>query len=376
VLYNQTSDNYGECIFSVRDTGVGVPPEHQQRIFEAFTQEDSSTTRKYGGTGLGLTISNKILNIMDSKLELESNSGGSRFFFSIQTTIEYAPLFPPLESLPPIKKVLVIDDNANNRLILEKMLHFIGVSVVAAANGINGLEILHNDTSIDALILDYHMPFMDGLEVMHIIREELRLSASKLPILFLHSSSDTEFIYQQCQKYNVGIKLTKPVRMRQLFNSIHYIQTQPEQYIAFVSHTTSESASQTHRSNTIRKVLIVEDNATNSLLAKTIVKNVDPECIILQAWNGKEGVEITQQEHPHLIFMDIHMPVMNGYAAVRAIREYEKEKKLLPTPIIALTAATVEGEQERCLEAGMNGYTTKPIVAESIREMMVRFLPH
>ncbi|WKN31481.1 PAS domain S-box protein [Porifericola rhodea] len=351
--------------FSVRDTGIGISKEKQKQIFEAFGQEDSSTTRKYGGTGLGLTISNKLLSLMGSQLQLESESGkGSRFFFNICVNSENSDL-SEWDTLKAIKKVLVVDDNQNNSFILKEMLSLRSIESDIADNGISALEKIKTNNDYDLAIIDFNMPFMDGIEVIRQIRNVLQLTEGELPIILLHSSSEETTIQKHCKELNVHSQLSKPITIQQLFNTITNIKS---------TNTDSSKISipeKVENDTTVYNILIVDDVPFNILLAKNMVKEVLPNANILEAKNGREAVEQFSIHSPDLILMDIQMPEVSGYEATQQIREKETGNNVV---IIALTAGTVKGEYERCIEAGMDDYMSKPFVLESLEQKFNEWL--
>jgi PAS domain S-box-containing protein len=343
--------------FEVRDTGIGIPKDKQTKIFEAFSQEDASTTKKYGGTGLGLTISNKLLGLMDSRLQLESSpENGSCFFFDLTLKAESGQPVLWSEALD-IHKALIVDDNANNRLILRQMLKLKNIEVDEAANGFEALQFLALHRQYDVILMDYHMPYMDGLETICKIRQNFTASPDQLPVVLLHSSSDDEKILHACEELAVNQRLVKPVKMEELYNSFHRLKK-----IAIAGEekklSTADASLRVFEASTI---LVVDDNTVNMLLAKTIIKKILPDVELLEAINGKQA--LTLFDKADLILMDIQMPVMNGYDTTKAIRERELDKRV---PIIALTAGNVKGEREKCLEAGMDDFIAKPFVEETI----------
>jgi len=343
--------------FEVRDTGIGIQKEKQGKIFEAFSQEDASTTKKYGGTGLGLTISNKLLGLMGSKLQLESSlNKGSRFFFDI--TVE-AEIGEPIQwkEIVDINKALIVDDNENNRLILRQMLKLKNIEVEEASNGFEALQLLAKQNHYDVILMDYHMPYMDGIETIRKIRENFAASPEQLPLVLLHSSSDDEKIQQACEELLINQRLVKPVKMEDLFDSLYRLNK-----VSVSSEEDSKAHAELFRINSpALSILVVEDNMVNMLLAKTIINRIAPDAQLLEADNGEEALLL--YEKADLILMDIQMPVMNGYEATKAIRARETDRHV---PIIALTAGNVKGEKEKCLEAGMDDFVTKPFVEESI----------
>jgi len=343
--------------FEVRDTGIGIQQNKQSKIFEAFSQEDASTTKKYGGTGLGLTISNKLLGLMGSKLQLESvPDQGSCFFFD---------LFLQAEAGEPVvwnnhldlHKALIVDDNENNRLILRQMLKLKNIDVEEAANGFEALQLLAQHHKYDVILMDYHMPYMDGIETIRKIRENFAASPDLLPLILLHSSSDDETIQQACDELSVNQRLVKPVKMEDLYQSLYRLHKMP----VAANGNDIPGAEPSIVNSSALTILVVEDNIVNKLLAKTIINRIAPDAQLLEASNGEEALEVFDQAD--LILMDIQMPVMNGYEAAKAIREREEGRRV---PIIALTAGNVKGEKEKCLKAGMDDFIAKPFVEDTI----------
>ncbi len=359
-----------EFTFSVRDTGIGIPKDKLKKIFESFSQADSSITRKYGGTGLGLTISHKLVEMMGGKLELESESGlGSRFYFTLHLKAEHGEAVDQ-QDLSNIKKVLVVDDNKNNRQIISEMLRTRQIITIQASDGAEALTLLSKDPHFDVIIMDYHMPDLSGIEVIRLIREKYKIPMQDQPVIFLHSSSDNEKIYEESRRLGVRHMMMKPVKMQQLFTALSNIHTfteaRPQQSLPPVLLTERKELSKKPF-----QILITEDNKINMMLASTIVRNLLPKAEIRKAENGKVAVEKVRENVPNLIFMDIQMPELNGYEASQHIRSLDNAQQV---PIVALTAGTVKGEEERCREAGMNDYITKPVVEETISRMLKKWL--
>jgi len=352
--------------FSVRDTGIGIKPEKQDKIFEAFSQEDGSTTKKYGGTGLGLTISNKLLGLMDSKLQLESWPGkGSTFYFDIQLRAEQGE---PIswENIGMVKKVLVVDDNDNNRLIIKQMLLLRQIASTEAKNGFEALQLLAAGQHYDVIVIDYHMPYMDGLETIKKIRESFNDAATGQPIILLHSSSDDEKVIRSCEELKVNHRMVKPIKTEDIYNALSRLhqktttETKPDDAAAAVAEITGNLT-----------ILVAEDNAVNMLLAKTIIRRIAPNALIQEAGNGLEALASCRLNWPDLILMDIQMPEMNGYEATRQIRAMHQGRQI---PIIALTAGNVKSEREKCLEAGMDDFIVKPVIEETILAVFQKWL--
>ena len=359
--------------FFVRDTGIGIPLEKQRKIFESFSQADSATTRKYGGTGLGLTISNSLVEMMGSRLELVSEPGsGSVFYFTVELSSEHGE---PVQynGISNIKSILVVDDNLHNRTILGDMLTPFKIKVDMAADGIEALSKIRSSSMYDVIIMDYNMPMMNGIEVIRYIREKMNIPKEEQPIIFLHSSSDDNRIFKECATLGVKQTMMKPVKMTQLIKSLSQIsETQPAT-VAQLQTVNNHTDCLINEKANAYTVLIVEDNATNMFLAKTIIQKVLPNVIVEKAVNGEEGVTKYKEVHPDIVLMDIQMPIKNGYEASVEIREYEKKERIY-APILALTAGTVKGERERCQEAGMNDYLSKPVVENTLRDAFNKWL--
>jgi len=353
--------------FSVRDTGIGIEKGKQAKIFGAFSQEDSSTTKKYGGTGLGLTISNKLLKMMGSHLELKSSPGeGSTFFFEVNLKSEQGE---PIEwrGIESITNVLVVDDNDNNRAILVNMLSLKNIQADQARNGFEALQFLAEGRVYDAILMDYHMQYMDGLETSAKIRESFTLDQDRLPLILLHSSSDDEKIIKACRELQIDHRLLKPIKMHELYRVLSRLKTNE-----IVTDDIDLLNLPDQNTEYQYKFMVVEDNEVNRFLARALIEKLHPKSLILEAENGIIALDIFQKESPDLIFMDIQMPEMNGYRCTTKIREIENGKR---TPIIALTAANVMGEREKSLEAGMDDFITKPVLEENIEAILKKWLP-
>ncbi|CAH0133663.1 MULTISPECIES: PAS domain S-box protein [unclassified Pedobacter] len=353
--------------FSVRDTGIGIAKSKQVKIFEAFSQEDSSTTKKYGGTGLGLTISNKLLNMMDSQLRLESEPGvGSTFYFDVNLRYEQGDLIEWME-MGSISRVLIVDDNNNNRQILTDMLVLKNIVSDQAKNGFEALQLLAAGQAYDAILLDYHMEYMDGLETAAKIRENFpSADGGEIPLILLHSSSDDGKIIKGCNDLHIDNRLLKPIKMNDLYLALTRIRTREASYQNRQDTTLMDSI-ESHA----YRFLIVEDNAVNRFLTRSLLEKLYPKSVIMEAENGVLGISLFQQETFDLIFMDIQMPEMNGYESARKIRSLEEHTRV---PIIALTAANVKGEREKSMAAGMDDFITKPVLEEHIATILNKWL--
>ncbi len=361
---SQEEGGFSKIRFSVRDTGIGIHPDNIQKIFEAFSQEDASTNRKYGGTGLGLAISKKLLALMGSKLQVTSEPGkGSTFYFELTVKAQYGHADEWVNNLH-YKNVLIVDDNANNRLLLKEMLALQKIDAYEAGDGLKAIQMLR-EKKFDLVLMDYNMPGIDGIETIRQIREELKLDKEHTPIILLHSSAEDEKINAACIKYGVAQRLVKPIKITQLYDLMSKADSRP------TAESSVNAGNGLIPKNGNFKVLVVDDNEFNIMLIKKIVSDILPDATILEAINGKEALEQYRSASPDIIFMDIQMPEMNGHEATKMIRAMETEKHI---PIIALTAGTQTEEKEKCLEAGMDDFITKPFVHAAILNVIHQWL--
>jgi len=369
VEFTPLDQRQGRYTFTVRDTGIGIAPDQRRRLFQAFSQADTSTTRRFGGTGLGLTISNLLAEKMGSKIEVHSEPGkGSIFYFAIETTYTCSESRP---KTPPIQRALVVDDNDNNRLILEHNFAYWGIEYVGCESGSTALALLTNTAPYDVLIIDYHMPDMDGLETIRLIRDHLRLAPEQLPIIFLHSSSDDPNLRDECKKLGVRFNLTKPVKAKELYRFLSNLHVNDSRHIAPPPHPPEIVAAPAEEAPVT--VLVAEDVATNMMLIKILLKKVIPGVEILEAHNGLEAVQAAQTHRIDMILMDVQMPELDGLAATRLIREMEQTTQQ-HVPIIALTAGALHEERQRCLASGMDDFLTKPVQPVGLAEMKTKYL--
>ena len=348
--------------FSVRDTGIGIDPARQRSIFKAFAQEDASTTRKYGGTGLGLTISNQLLELMGSRLQLESQVGvGSRFFFSLYAkTKQEIP--PATQATFAFNRVLVVDDHPRNRQIIQEMLSLKSITSHSARNGEEALEKIAANR-YDAVVIDHHMPILSGVQVIRHVREVMHIAPHQLPFILLHSSADDHAINAARQKLSIQKVISKPITLHQLTDALHQLDAPRQPADQPVKQTTQVS----DREITI---LLADDNPMNRLLARTMIAKILPNAVITEACDGLEALEQFAKQQPALVLLDIQMPHLSGYEVCRQMRARE----ITRTTIIALTAGTVKGERERCLEAGMDDYMSKPFVLNTLAAIFQRWI--
>ncbi|HZJ79658.1 MAG TPA: response regulator, partial [Dysgonamonadaceae bacterium] len=370
-LKKQLSEDTLVLSFFVCDTGVGIHPDKLDLIFKAFTQEDGSITKKYGGTGLGLTISNRLLELMGSRLHVESELGkGSCFSFDLKLKAEKDKFNEEL--LKGINRVLVVDDNDSNRQILKRMLELKNIEVDEADSGMAALLMLQKNAEYDVIIMDYHMPVMDGIETIRKIKGDI-IKTDRLedqPIVMLYSSSDSDQLQAECDDLEVQSRLVKPIKMQEMYEVLASLKNEKLKN-SKIKKVRSIKEKESPLKEEGYTILIAEDNEVNMYLTKILVKELSPNSTVLEARDGEEAVQLFFENKPDLVLMDIQMPNMNGYEATQAIRLKETGE---PTPIVALTAGNMSGEKERSFKAGMNDFMAKPIVKKDLGKLFDKWL--
>lgn len=365
-VYQALDDAQGKLSISVRDTGIGITEEQKTKLFKSFSQADSSTTRKFGGTGLGLVISQMIAEKMGSKINIDSVPDvGSTFFFDIITHFEGVER-PDTTQITGIKHCLIIDDNYNSQVILAQMLKHWQIASDFCNNGFEALQKLESSQLYDVIICDYDMPYLNGIDTIRIIKEKLKLNIENPPFVLLHSSLDNTEMSQKCKESGVGFFLNKPVKSFDLFNILSQISQKTETISRY--YEAEQSVDISSASKKI-KILIAEDNPLNMLLSKIILLQMMPNSKVYEARTGLEAVEQYNNVAPNLIFMDVHMPELDGIEATKRIRALEagKGNRL---PIIALTAGVLREEKEKCIAAGMDDFLTKPLESRKIQTVL------
>lgn len=361
--------------FSVSDTGIGITAEQQKKLFSPFDQADASTTRRYGGTGLGLTISQRLVKMMKGEIWVESTPGqGSTFVFTATFGYQDHEIWPVniAENLRHQQlKVLVIDDNPMAVEIMTNMLSSLHFNAEGAASGQEGLAALIEKGAhegFDLALIDWQMPDMDGLETSRRIKEHPSLIAQ--PEIIMVSAYNLAELEDELNTLGIKKHLTKPVTESQLFDAIVDVfgVNQHENRIRHPMSRKSKDPKQlTHLQGA--KILLVEDNKINQQIAQEILQNAGLSVRI--AGDGQQALQALNEDKYDAVFMDIQMPVMDGYEATKKIRENPLFKNL---PIIAMTAHAMAGDREGCLEAGMNDYVTKPIHPASVLKTLARWI--
>jgi PAS domain S-box-containing protein len=353
--------------FSVRDTGIGIPVEKQQHIFNAFTQENSSISKRYGGTGLGLTISNNILKYMGSNLTLVSELGkGSVFYFDIEIPFEISDQSE--DEILKINKVLIVDDNEANRVILQHMLAYKNIDSKLAANGMEALQMLLAGERFDIILVDYHMPIISGLETIEKIKHLFNEQNEASPLVILHTSSEEHDVINSFRKEESSYFLLKPIKSEELYKTLRRAVKSSEKELATSKPVQNEEHFPLMASP---NVLLVDDNPVNMVLNNRMMKSLIPDAKLTEATDGLQALQQCRDQFFDIVLMDVQMPVMDGIEATKQIR-------LLPeysaVPIIGVTAGNVLGEKEKCLSSGMNDFLSKPLRQNDLLEMLKKHM--
>ncbi len=359
------SDSRHWVQFEVQDSGVGINPDNLELIFDSFAQEDGSTTRRFGGTGLGLAISKQLVELMGGTLEVDSAPGeGSRFFFNVPLEADPAEVSALRTDGLIGVRVLVADDSAVNREILNQQLSGWKMQVAEADSGRAALTALQVAAEagdpFDLLMLDYHMPDMDGIAVAKAVRANAALANLRVVLLSSVSADRPE---TATADLGISAWLTKPLRQAQLY----FCLTTSLEEVPIQTKAPSDEEKSGPPEFDI-KVLLVEDNLVNQAVAQGMLDQMG--CSVSLAANGQEALELFSQEQFQLVLMDCQMPVMDGFQASREIRRSESAKQRQPVPIVALTANALQGDRERCLAAGMSDYLSKPFTLNELRAIV------
>ena len=345
----------GALRFMVSDTGIGISPEKMERVFERFVQADASTTRKYGGSGLGLTISKRLVELMGGRMRVESTEGqGSTFSFTARFTVQSHPEPSVFEANLAGVKTLVADDNATNRLILNETLSSWGALVTEVSGGKSALLELQKGRATEPyqlVLLDCRMPDLNGFDVVQKFMSTSGLDGMTVMVLTSDSrSADIAKSY----KLGLGGYLVKPIRRSDLHKAVTIAMNRPKGLGSTVS-----SAAPVELEGHSLKILLVEDSPDNALLVRAYLKRT--RCKIDHADNGQAAFDRFQGGHYDLVLMDMHMPVMDGYTATEHMRDWERRHGQQPIPILALTAFGMKEEVQKSLNAGCTEHLVKPI---------------
>lgn len=359
VIWKEESECY--LALSVRDTGIGIPPERQAAVFESFTQADGSTTRKYGGTGLGLTICMQLADLMGGKISLASEEGkGSTFTLELRLPIVEHGHHLNYETLDGAR-VLAVDDNETNLRILKEHLSSWGCTVETAMNGAEGLVKLHaavdEGNPYKLVVMDMQMPEMDGEQTTAEIKRSGRIA--NVPVVLL-SSIGSRMSRAEATERGFRSVLSKPVRPSVLYNTLTDALGGTHVPSVEVAEVQDEVPAGV-------RVLLVEDNPINQKVASQMLKKL--QCDVTVVGDGQAAVAMVKKREYDVVYMDVQMPVMDGFEATAAIREWE-ETQARRTPIVAMTANAMVGDREKCLAAGMDDYLGKPVKPKELLDTL------
>ncbi|MDQ1288284.1 MAG: two-component system, sensor histidine kinase and response regulator, partial [Actinomycetota bacterium] len=365
--------------FSVTDTGIGVPPDKLGSLFEKFTQVDASTTRQYGGTGLGLAISKQLAELMGGTIGVLSEPGrGSEFWFTTRLERQEGP--EPEESSRALAgvRVLVVDDNVTSREILTTRLSAWGMRCSEAEDGPQALGMMHRavgeDDPFEIAVIDMQMPGMDGEALGRVIKDDERLAPTRLAILTSLGRREDAAHFREI---GFSVYATKPIRTEELRTMLGSVLADSGQ--AMLQGLRDDGAggpdgkASADPAAVLRmpdgrpaRILLVEDNVVNQQLTLMILKKQNPDVVVDIAGNGLEALAAVKDTAYDLLLMDVQMPEMDGLAATKELRRPGSPAR--DTPIIAMTAHAMQGDRERCLGAGMNGYVSKPVSSPALME--------
>ncbi|MCK5504374.1 MAG: response regulator, partial [Thermodesulfovibrionia bacterium] len=356
--------------FSVKDTGVGLTEEQQEKLFQSFTQADGSTSRKYGGTGLGLTISKRMVELMGGKILVESESGkGSDFIFTANFGLREKKKAQQLQPSTDLRKmrVLVVDDNQTSREILRSTLESMRFTVDVAESGEEGLRKLEEaaDKPFELVLMDWKMPKMNGIEASKRIKTDQKLQ--KTPTIIMVTAHGREEVMKQAEEIGLDGFLIKPVSPSTMFNTIMNVFGKEEDKMAAFKKKGYEKKQVYSFSG--GRILLAEDNEINQQVAKEILEGAG--LVVDIANNGMEAVKMAEEAEYDGILMDLQMPEMDGFEATGVLRANEKFQEM---PIIAMTANAMAGDREKCLESGMNEHLAKPIDPKSLFKTLEKWI--
>ena len=357
-----------EIEIAISDTGIGIPAEKLELIFESFTQADNSTTRKYGGTGLGLSISKRLAIMMGGHLSATSKIGrGSTFTLRLQLPVANETPSVTFSDRPQLRSVLVVDDNYTNCHLMEGIFRHLGIRCKIALTGYEALakveQAIHNEDPFDLIITDHQMPSMDGISLVKKIKKTNDGKAE--PFILMLSSLEKTVYQHEAERIGINKFLSKPIKLHELEALLGNIFKNDA-----CPRNETKHESQLPDLSEAGKVLVVEDEPINMLLITEVLKRMGLK--VIKAGNGKEAIAALTENEISLIFMDVNMPDVDGYSATRIIRSRRDEKRHIP--IIALTADALPEDKEKCLNSGMNDYMAKPFRLEDLQTILHKYL--
>ncbi len=359
--------------FIVADTGIGLDTEQEQKLFERFSQADSSTTRQYGGTGLGLAISKQLTELMGGEIGFESELGqGAIFWFTVDLEIAEEQSTPVCTDGLLSQKILVVDDNTTNRELLDQILTVWEIEHGLAEDGLTALAVLKEAASVgkpySIVLLDMQMPGMDGAQIGTLIQSDTQLADTRLVLL---TSQGRQGDAKKMHEIGFSGYLCKPIRQSELFNVLQQVAGGSGANKQLITRYTSREQQELQFT---ARVLVVEDNIINQTVAQGILEKLGLYVDVLA--NGQEAIRALEQLPYDFVFMDCQMPVMDGYTATKIIRDRRSQVLSHTIPVIAMTANAMRGDREKCIAAGMNDYISKPVDPGRLRQALMRWLPN
>jgi signal transduction histidine kinase/DNA-binding response OmpR family regulator len=372
-VQRETPENQSSTLhFQVTDTGIGISPDKLDKIFESFSQADTSTTREFGGTGLGLTISRRLVEMMGGRIWVESTLGkGSTFHFTVRLREpKTTPAASPSQAASSILvgvRVLIVDDNRTNRRILEGLVTRWGMIPKVAANGEVALQ-TYREAAIKGepfglILTDMHMPKMDGFGLVERLKDHSGTGGSTIMML---TSGGQRGDAQRCSELGIAAYLLKPVRQTELREAIARVLSaggKSTETAMITRHTLREQT----RQNKMLKILLAEDNPVNQKLATRMLEKRNHTVVVVA--NGKDALAALEQAGYDLVLMDMQMPEMDGFEATTLLRQKEQGTGN-HQPVVAMTALAMNGDRERCLAVGMDGYLSKPIRPQELDDLL------
>lgn len=370
-------NNIAQVAFSVKDTGIGISPEAQKRVFEAFTQADGSTTRQYGGTGLGLAITNSLVELMGGALKLESTVGqGSVFSFVIEMEVLAAQTEEAVQTPASLNgaSILIVDDNDTNLEILREQSLLFDMQPTTLNDPKLALTMIQEkhaaNLDFDIIVLDYMMPELDGITLAKQIKDDILKDSNTKTILLSSAIIDSKT--ESAALETVDCHLAKPVRQSELKAVLEKLMTAKSQLIAEPAMVTTIEETVVNTGSQQLNVLVAEDNEVNQMVASMMLEQLGFNVTIAE--NGQAAVERYQQASFDIVLMDFHMPIMDGLDATRMIRELETSQPNQPrVPIIAVTANVEKTIISKCEKAGMDDYMSKPFSETQLHEMIQKW---
>lgn len=356
-----------EVIFEVKDTGIGMTPEQLKKLFDRFSQADSSITKEFGGTGLGLSITKRLVELMHGKIDVQSTHGvGTRFIVTVVLDKDQTFVEEKQEMSLTGDRVLVVDDSRTNRMILRKMLEDRGALVTEAENGVRAVEIVRDHTQkgipFSLILLDSRMPEMDGFSVAQALKDEPELLG---PLLLMLTSDNRPGDLKKSRELGFRSFLVKPVMKKDLFSAIQ------KSILEKADPQVQETPAPENELPDRLTILLADDNDENRMVITSFLKGRNWK--IDEAKNGREALLLYQQHSYDIVLMDMQMPVMDGYTATAEIRKLETDRQSARTPVIALTAFALREEMEKSLNAGCDEHVTKPVAKTTLLNSIEHF---